>query len=336
MPEPTDTARALRNGLARSSATCSRGRDRRDSAPEHGLHQVDPEELAGEVLADELAVAQHRDAVADLVDLVEEVRHEDDRDAAFLEVADHAEQLGALVEVETRRGLVEHQDPGLGRDRAGDRHELLDGEGVPAEDRGRVDVEAEVGEYGVGALAHLPPVDQTEPAWLAAERDVLRDRDVRQQVDLLVDRPHTGLLGVVRRAEVHDGAVEPQLALRQAEGAGDRLDQRRLAGAVLAHERVDLTGEQPEVDTVERGVGTEVHGGAGELEERTVHPAIIAGKLDGYLRRSERTTITRCTTMNISSIRPMMIRVHDCSAPWYEIIAVMVPYTNTPITDPST
>ena len=36
-------------------------------------------EVAGEVLADELAVAQHRDAVGDLVDLVEEVADEEDR-----------------------------------------------------------------------------------------------------------------------------------------------------------------------------------------------------------------------------------------------------------------
>ena len=39
-------------------------------------------EVGGEVLADELAVAQDRDAVGDLVDLVEEVADEEDRDAA--------------------------------------------------------------------------------------------------------------------------------------------------------------------------------------------------------------------------------------------------------------
>ena len=222
----------------RPSATCSSERARSESraAPEHRVHQVDPQELPSEVLADELAVAQHRHAVADLVDLVEEVGDEEDRDAALLEVADDAEQLGALVEVQARRRLVEHQHPDVGEDRPRDGHQLLHGQRVPAQDRGGVDVEPEVGEDGVRVLAHPRPVDHPEPARLATERDVLRDRDVRDQVDLLVDGPDARLLGVVRRPEVHLGPVQPELAVRQGERPGDRLDQGGLAGAVLAHE----------------------------------------------------------------------------------------------------
>ena len=53
------------------------------------------------------------------------------------------------------------------------------------------------------------------------------------------------------------------------------LDEGRLAGAVLAHERVDLAGEHAEVDPVERGVRAEAHGGAGDLHQRqrVVHGA---------------------------------------------------------------
>ena len=36
-------------------------------------------------------------------------------------------------------------------------------------------------------------------------------------------------------------------------------------------------------------------------------------------------TITRCTTMNISSSSPTMIRVQDCSAPMNEITVLIVP-----------
>ena len=125
------------------------------AAPQHRLHQVDPQELASEVLADELAVAQHRHAVADLVDLVEEVGDEEDRHAALLEVADDAEQLGALVQVQARRRLVEHQHPDVGEDRPRDGHQLLHGQRVPAQDRGRVDVEPEVGEDGTCACSRI-------------------------------------------------------------------------------------------------------------------------------------------------------------------------------------
>ena len=134
MPDPTLTERALRKGWSRvvGDVQPGAGAQRVGAAAEHRLDQVDPEELAGEVLADQLAVAQHGHPVADLVDLVEEVRDEDDRDAALLEVADHAEQLGALVQVQARRRLVEHQHADVGGDRPRDGHQLLHGERVPA------------------------------------------------------------------------------------------------------------------------------------------------------------------------------------------------------------
>ena len=313
------------------SATCSRGRARSDcgAAAEHRLDQVDAQQLRRQVLADELAVAQHRDAVADLVDLVEEVRDEQDRHAALLEVADDAEQLGALVEVEARGRLVEHQHPDVGRDRPRDRDQLLDRQGVACRGARRGRCRARGRRAPRAARARIArPVDHPEPTRLAAERDVLGHRDVRQQVDLLVDRADARAAGPrAASRSARPIAVEPELARGQRERPGDRLDQRRLAGAVLAHERVDLAGEEPEVDGVERGVGAEAHRRPGELEERPrVHRAILADRTRrAYRRRSERTTITRCTTMNSSSSSPMMIRVHDCSAPRNEMIVLMVP-----------
>ena len=47
-------------------------------------------------------------------------------------------------------------------------------------------------------------------------------------------------------------AVEEHPARVGPVDAGDDLDQRRLAGAVLAHQRVDLAGPEVERDVVER------------------------------------------------------------------------------------
>ena len=58
--------------------------------------------------------------------------------------------------------------------------------------------------------------------------------------------------------------------------------------------------------------------------------------LQDRLRRSERATIARWTTMNTRSRAPMMICVHDCSAPMNEMMVLMVPYTKTPTIEPST
>ena len=327
MPEPDAQRPGAEVGLlAPVGDVEERARPERVGAsPQHRVHQVDPQELLGEVLADQLAVAQHGHAVADLVDLVQEVGDEEDGDAAPLEVVDDPEQLGALVQVEARRRLVQHQHPDVGEDRARDGHQLLYGQRVPAQDRGGVDVEPEVGEHHPRVLPHPGPVDHPEPARLAPEGDVLRNGDVGHQVDLLVDRPDPELLRVVRRPEPHGRPVQPELAGRQRERPRDRLDQRGLAGAVLAHERVHLAGEEPEVDPVERGVRAEVDGAPRELEQRAgLHPPSIP-TAGSYLRRSERKTMMRCTPMNSSSMSPTMIRVQDCSAPWNEMIVLMVP-----------
>ncbi len=100
--------------------------ERLRTPPEHRLHQVDTEKLTREVLTHELAVAQHGHSVADLIDLIEEVRDENDGHPALFELADDPEQLGALIEIEAGGRFVQHQHPQVGRDGARNGHQLLD------------------------------------------------------------------------------------------------------------------------------------------------------------------------------------------------------------------
>ena len=99
-----------------------------------------------------------------------------------------------------------------------------------------------------------------------------------QEVDLLVDRADAGLLRVTRRRELHHLTRDADDARVQRQRTGERLDERRLARAVLAHERVDLAREHAEVDVVERGVRPESHCRAGHLHQRqqVVHGAYHA------------------------------------------------------------
>ncbi len=94
--------------------------------------------------ADEAAVAQHRDSVGDLVNLIDEMGDEDDGDAARLEVAHDLEKKRGLLGVEARGRLVEHQNAGVVLERAGDRHELLDRDGVGPERPLDVDLGADI------------------------------------------------------------------------------------------------------------------------------------------------------------------------------------------------
>ena len=100
---------------------------------DHLLHQVDAGQLGGEVLPDELPVAQDGHPVADLIDLVEEVRDEQDRHTLAAQRTQDVEQLGDLVGVQARGGLVEHEDPSVDHHRPADRDQLLDREGVRGE-----------------------------------------------------------------------------------------------------------------------------------------------------------------------------------------------------------
>ena len=129
------------------------------------------------------AVAQHGHPVADLEDLVEEVRDEQDRDAL---VAQRAHDRRTAWRPRRRPGC----EVGSSRIRtrasmsigAADRDELLDGDGCCAERRGRVDVEAQSLERSRGRRFMARRVDPPEPARLAAEHDVLRDREVVQRL----------------------------------------------------------------------------------------------------------------------------------------------------------
>ena len=119
------------------------------------------------------------------------------------------------------------------------------------------------------ALAPLPPIDAPPGASrLQAEGDVLGDRQVGEQGGLLVDRgdaqrrASSGSARSRGRPAMVDGARVRRV------GAGDDLDQRGLARAVFADQRVHLARAQVEGHAAQRTDGAERLGDAAELEER--------------------------------------------------------------------
>ena len=156
-------------------------------APKHQRDQVQRRQFRRHRRPDQTAVAQDRDAVRDLVHLVDEVRDEDHRDSAPLEVAHDAEEQFGLIRVETRGRLVKDQNPRVLFERARDRDELPDGHRIGAERPLDVDVDIKPFQPLASALARLAPGDQPEPARLAAKRQVLGHRHGRDEIDFLVD-----------------------------------------------------------------------------------------------------------------------------------------------------
>ena len=74
---------------------------------------------------DDAARLQHRDAAAQRLGLLEIVRGEDDRVAVAVELADEAPQALPQLDVDARRGLVEHDHGRLVHERLADQHAPL-------------------------------------------------------------------------------------------------------------------------------------------------------------------------------------------------------------------
>ena len=117
----------------------------------------------------------------------------------------------------------------------------------------------------LAAAARAAPGDQPAAARIAGEhRDVLGHGHRVDQAEILMDEGDRQLLG----DRIDRAAAQPDLAAVGAVHARQDLDQRRLAGAVLAQQSVDLAGPHLEVDGIERERAGEALGQPPDLEQR--------------------------------------------------------------------
>src|SRR5690606_24464346 len=122
------------------------------------------------------------------------------------------------------------------------------------------------------------------------KHDVFADREVGAEVDLLVHRRDSGRLRIRCAAELTRDAFDADRARVDGVDARERLDEGRLACAVLAHEGVNFTGPQSEVDVVERFHTGEGDRDAPHLDDRTG----FAGRCHGVLADCVSSAGDRC------------------------------------------
>ncbi len=193
--------------------------------------------------------AQYGDPVGDSQRLFQRVRDIDDRNSLRSQRVDQQKQMLRLFRGQARGGLVEHDDLGLVVDGPSDLHHLTLGRAERRHHVARLDME-------IHRLQQLlrADVDGAKPGeeLFSAELNVLRHRHRRHQAVFLVDHGDTARERVGGRAEMARLAVERDLARAELHGTGRRLAQGRLAGAVLAHQRMDFAGKQIEVDVLNR------------------------------------------------------------------------------------
>ena len=265
-PSPArDRRRAVPHRLRRPGR---KGRGQR--APDHQLDHPVVGDLVRAEAPHHAAVAQDRQAVAEVPHLLHPVRDEDDGRARRAQPLEQRAEPLHVVAGERRGGLVEQQQAGAARDRAGDLDLLLGGERERPHLGVGVDVvEAEVRECAAHLRLRFAPSDApAEAGGLVGQQHVLHDREVADQGDFLIGGLDAVPVGVARRVDAGGAAEQRNFAgVRPAEAA-QHLDQRRLARAVLAEQRMDLAARDGERHVVERDGRAERLAQAADFDRR--------------------------------------------------------------------
>ncbi len=180
---------------------------------------------------DRLALAQDGRPVADGGDLDHPVGDEDHRAIAAPAAADDLEDALRQVGGQGRGHLVEHQHVGLDGQRPRQVDDPERGKRQPARHARQIEVDqSQLGE----------PVTERLEGRLG-QPQVGSDVQVRDERRLLVDRHDPAATRFARRVDGQLSTADGDRAAVGSDGAGQDLDQRALAGAIGAHQRMDLT-----------------------------------------------------------------------------------------------
>ena len=224
----------------------------------HQFRQPRLGHASGVVDADQSSVAQNGDAARHVEHLREPMTDKDDGDARGGERAHDGEQVVRLGLCERGGRLVHEDEFGVARERACDRHQLSAGNWQTPERRAEVELHAELRERGACGPAYGAVVHEPRRAHKAVEGDVLGDRHFRKKRQVLPDHRHPLAAGELRRrrcdalAEIVDARAGRRLV-----DAGDDLDQRALAAAVLAGEAMHFPAPDRKRHVVERAHAAE-------------------------------------------------------------------------------
>src|SRR5580700_5429464 len=226
--------------------------------------QVGDRQVLGPDLAHDASAVDNDHAVGDLVDMGEVVLDVDAGPARILDQANEVQHLAHFRDAKRRRRLVKHDEVGLVVHRPADRDALAFATGQIR--HGRVDRDAGSPEAKgvlqdlVGDLLFLADVDETEAVGdLAPDEEIAPQRLLVSQRTVLIDRLDRELVRhanrIVRETELT--VADENATRRGRQHSGHNLDQRRLAGAVVADQAHDLVAANRKIDVVQRPNWTE-------------------------------------------------------------------------------
>jgi len=216
------------------------------------------------------AVAQDRDRVGQLEDLVETVRDIQERHALRLQAEDDIEQRLGLHPVEGGGGLIQNQQAAVVDQRLADLHDLLLANlqaphGLP----GRQVPGLQPLQNPRRFRFHRAEIEQPQGGPdLTAQQHVVGNTAIRQQVEQLVDGRHATLEGISGGLRIVGLPVQCDVPRVAAHGSGEDLHQRALARAVLAQQRQDFAAADPQIHLVQRANARELLADLACFEQR--------------------------------------------------------------------
>ncbi len=264
----------LKHDLAAAGA--SGGKELGHIAPDHQPGHIHRLQIGRFRRRDMAPVAQHRDAVRDGLHLGEPVRNIQHRDARAAQPPDDGEQGFGFDRGQHGGRLVEDHHLIGNKQRPADLHELAVGErqaaylGIGRHRRAQFVQHLARAPVHRGVIHHEPMPD------FAAQKQVLRDRQVFGEQDLLMDQDDALLLRLDGAGEDERLAVPQKLAFGRLKMPRENAHQGGFAGAVFADDRMDPAGFQRDRHAIQYLDGAEGSGDLICLQHRQC-PNISAG-----------------------------------------------------------
>src|SRR6059058_2169935 len=210
------------------------------AAPQPVAGRRSREQLTERAFVDDRALANDRDAVAELLDLVQQVAREENRDPVAGEPPDEVAHVAHARRVETGRRLIEQEETRLPEERRGDPETLTHAMRVAADLVLRAVSQLHRLEHRLdpGAGARLVVIGE-QPKVAAAGEVRIEPRPLDEPGHAL-ERPRTFNHRVA--------AEQPDAAVRRTDQPEHHPQRRRLSGAVRAEVAEDVAGSDCEVD----------------------------------------------------------------------------------------
>ena len=223
------------------------------------------------------SIAQDRDRVAQPEDLLEPVADVDARHATVAQPADKRIQTLGFVLRQAARRLIEDDEARALADRRRDLQHLLLTDGQRANRARHVERGVDRRQHRFRAASHLAPGNKTSRRRQAAQAEILGDRQVLAERELLVDHRDARLERIGRAVKADRFAADDDAAFVGRVNAGQQLAERALPRAVLATKRMTGSRGDRERHAIERGDTGETLGDAVEANLIRGHgPRILA------------------------------------------------------------